>query len=85
MAAPLNHGARGKDLRKDFGNTFDEIARMRRKNSAFSRFRRWNRRCRGRVFSICQVARTRGKFWILSRHGWMGTRIVSRRSRVEKA
>lgn len=85
MAAPLNHGARGKDLRKDFGNTFDEIARMRRKNSAFSRFRRWNRRRRGRVFSICQVARTRGKFWILSRHGWMGTHIVSCRSRVEKA
>lgn len=41
MAAPLNHGARGKDARKDFRNTFDEIARMRRKNSAFSRPRRW--------------------------------------------
>lgn len=24
MAAPLNHGARGKDARKDFRNTFDD-------------------------------------------------------------
>lgn len=55
MATPLNHGARGEDLREDFRNTFDEIARMRRKNSAFPR-RRWKAVCRGRVFSICQVA-----------------------------
>lgn len=52
MAAPLNHGARGEDLREDFRNTFDEIARMRRKNSAFPR--RW--KAVFRVFSICQIA-----------------------------